>query len=420
MNILRIALVAVGLSSAACATTTPPAGTPGTVAAAWVELGPGGRALVRVITDGGSCPALDVDGRARPTQVRAAADAASFPVTVCEAPLPGQARSATVAGLPLALPTPAPRRIVVIGDTGCRMEAPSDFQACNDATAWPFAQVAERAAAWRPDLVIHLGDFHYRESACPAGNPGCADNPVGDTWASWRADFFTPAARLLRAAPWVVVRGNHEVCRRAGDGWFRFLEPRPRPTRCTDDTAPYVIPLGGAVLAVVDSSPASDSQAEAADVARYTAQFAALAAMRPAYTWLATHRPIWDVVDIGQPALATGNATLQAAIRNRLPSAVTLLLAGHVHLFEALSFAQSRPAALVVGNSGTSLDRAITQPLAGLDVDGDTISAATTLRRFGYVTMEAAGEDWTAEVHGVDGGVLTRCLLTRATVVCLP
>ena len=173
-------------------------------------------------------------GLTRPMQVRAGADGGSFPVTVCEAPLPAGARSAAVAGQALSPPVPSPRRILVIGDTGCRMEAPTDFQACNDPTAWPFAKVAARAAAWRPDLVIHVGDYHYRESACPEGNAGCAGNPVGNTWASWRADFFAPAAPLLRAAPWILIRGNHEVCSRAGEGWFTVHDVDGRVvTECT-------------------------------------------------------------------------------------------------------------------------------------------------------------------------------------------
>jgi hypothetical protein len=217
----RIALLAIGLLATACATTRP--ASEGTVAAAWVALGPGGGALVRVISEAGSCPALMVDGEARPLSVRAAADGGSFPVTVCEAPLPPGARAAAVGGQPVPLPTPSPRRILVIGDTGCRVKEPSDFQACNDPAAWPFARVAARAAAWRPELVIHVGDFHYRESPCPAGNAGCAGSPAGDTWPSWRADLFGPAAPLLRAAPWVMVRGNHELCSRAGEGWFRFI-----------------------------------------------------------------------------------------------------------------------------------------------------------------------------------------------------
>jgi hypothetical protein len=413
----RLALLAIALLATACATTRP--APEGSVAAAWIELGPGGAAQVRAITEAAQCPPLTVDGTASPMQIRAAADGGSFPVTVCEAPRPSGARAAAIAGQALALPTPSPRRILVIGDTGCRMKDSDEFQACNDPAAWPFARVAARAAAWRPDLVIHVGDYHYRESPCPSGNAGCANNPVGDTWPSWRADFFAPAAPLLRAAPWVVIRGNHEVCSRAGEGWFRFLDPRPRPGSCTDDTGPYIVPLGGPVLAVVDSSPASDDSAPPADVARYAAQLGQLAAMTPAYTWLVTHRPVWGV-DSWEGKLSFGNQTLQAAMRGGLPAAVTLLLAGHIHLFEGLAFELGRPPMLIVGIGGTALDAPITQPLVGMTLDGATVTTGKTLASFGYVTMEPVGSDWRARVHDVEGRVLTECAIARATLTCVP
>jgi hypothetical protein len=413
----RIALFAIWLLATACATTRPAPG--GSVAAAWVALGPGGGAQVRAITEDAACPSLTVDGTARPMQIRAGADGGNFAVTACEAPLPAGARAVEVAGQALAVPAPSPRRILVIGDTGCRMKSPDYFQACNDPAVWPFARVAARAASWRPDLVIHLGDYHYRETECPSGNTGCAGNPVGDTWPSWRTDFFAPAAPLLRAAPWVVIRGNHEQCDRAGEGWFRFLDPRPRPASCTDETGSYVVPTGGPVIAVVDSSPASDDSAPPADVARYAAQFDQLAALNPAYTWLATHRPVWGL-DSWQGKLSLGNQTLQAAMRGRLPASVALLLAGHVHLFEGLAFEPKRPPMLLVGNGGTALDDAITQSVVGTTLDGATLTTAKTLAAFGYVTMEPVGGNWRAIVHDVDGGVLTECSISPGTLTCAP
>jgi calcineurin-like phosphoesterase family protein len=413
-----VAFFTVAWLAAACSTVRPVSDSRA-VASAWVELVPGGSAEVRVIAEDTTCPSLIVDGGARPMQVRASSDGGKFPVTVCAAPLPAGARSAAVDGQALPLPNPSPRRILVIGDTGCRMKAPSDFQACNDPTAWPFAQVAARAAAWRPDLVIHLGDYHYRESPCPAGNAGCAGNPVGDAWPSWRADFFTPAAPLLRAAPWVVIRGNHESCSRAGQGWFRFLEPRPRPASCADNSDPYVVPLGGTVLAVLDSSAASDDSAPPADVARYAAQLDQLAAMTPAYTWLLTHRPVWGVVNFdGQTSL--GNLTLQAAGRGKIPAAVTLLLAGHVHLFEGLGFAAPRPPIMIVGNGGTALDDPITQRLPGMTIDGATVTAGKAFRGFGYVTLEPAAAGWRVTVHDADGRPVSECALAGKTLACAP
>jgi hypothetical protein len=125
--------------------------------------------------------------------------------------------------------------------------------------------VATAAASLRPDLVIHVGDYHYRETACPSGNRGCAGSPWGYGWDAWDADLFTPAQALLAAAPWIVVRGNHESCFRAGQGWWRFLDPRPLvPGRDCNDPGndhigdfsdPYAIPLApDAQFIVFDSS----------------------------------------------------------------------------------------------------------------------------------------------------------------------
>ena len=35
------------------------------------------------------------------------------------------------------------------------------------------------AAAQKPDLVIHVGDYYYRETPCPAGEAKCAGSPFG-------------------------------------------------------------------------------------------------------------------------------------------------------------------------------------------------------------------------------------------------
>ena len=154
----------------------------------------------------------------------------AFPVRVCEATLPAGTIRANIGDRILPIVRAAPRRIVVIGDTGWRMESPDAFQTCNDTAAWPFAQVAAAAAAAAPDLVIHVGDYHYRENACPAGNAGCAGSPWGYGWDAW-----------------------NESCDRAGQGWWRFLDPRPlTPARDCNDPAqdetgdysePYTVPI---------------------------------------------------------------------------------------------------------------------------------------------------------------------------------
>src|SRR5258705_6143216 len=104
----------------------------------------------------------------------------NFPIEICGARAPPAPPRLMVAGVLVPALPPMARRIVVIGDTGCRLEGRA-IQDCGNPTAWPFGTIAARAAAKRPDLVIHLGDYYYRVSACPAGRAGCAGSPHGDT-----------------------------------------------------------------------------------------------------------------------------------------------------------------------------------------------------------------------------------------------
>ena len=188
----------------ACATQAQAADT---IVSRWVQMGPGGAIEARIVTAAPTCPAVMIDGASVTMHERAAPDGA-FNVRLCSATISKAAKSASVGGQALPLSKAQPDRIVVIGDTGCRIKG-SAVQACNDPKQWPFPVIAREAAKLKPDLVIHVGDYLYRESACPAGDTGCAGTSSGDNWPTWNADFFTPAAPLLAAAPWVIVRGNH-------------------------------------------------------------------------------------------------------------------------------------------------------------------------------------------------------------------
>jgi hypothetical protein len=407
-----------------------PSSAGGAVLYQWVELGPSGRALARAIVAGEACPQITLDGQPRVMTLRAA-PAGDFTTTVCEARVE-DVRDATIAGERLPLPVAEPRRIVVIGDTGCRLKDSASggaFQACNDPAAWPFATIAGRAAAWAPDLVIHVGDYLYRESPCPAGNPGCAGSPFGGaTWAAWEADFFAPAAPLLRVAPWVFVRGNHETCDRAGAGWFRFLDPFPYTDVCQDYTPPYTVPLGDLQILMLDSSIVDDIEEKPEQVAAYREQLVqvgAMAALNPAArenAWLLMHHPLWafghaGVVD-GMEQLFRDNPNLQAAAAGTLPPATRLVLTGHIHLFEALDFAGARPSQLVAGTGGTALDPQITTPLAGLTIDRMAVAEGTALARFGYLTVERSAGGFAGMLRGVDGSPLVTCRLDGPRLRC--
>ncbi|QJQ06568.1 hypothetical protein EJG51_012770 [Undibacterium piscinae] len=199
-----------------------------TILATWVVLGEQGQAQARAITTATSCPELSQDGVTSRMQLRAApasiaqrktvssaadSKASLFEVSSCEADLHAGVKTASIAGQLLPLPKATLQKIIVIGDTGCRLQKGSNyFQECNDAAKWAFAQVAKTAASFQPDLVIHVGDYHYRENACSLGNPSCAGSPWGYGWdKAGGADFVAPAAPLLAVAPWVMVRATSEI-----------------------------------------------------------------------------------------------------------------------------------------------------------------------------------------------------------------
>lgn len=418
------------LNQAATPNASPvatPAGTRYAAAPAspvsWVELGPDGVQIARSITGDASCPQITLNGASQAMQTHAAPSESDFPVNVCEFAIPKGTTAVEIAGKPLHLLNGTPKRVAVIGDTGCRLATPDAYQDCDDPTLWPFASIARQIAHWHPDLIIHVGDYYYREDPCPAGDAGCAGSPTGDTWASWNADFFTPAASLLPAAPWVFVRGNHETCERGGGGWFRFLDPRTMPSNCQSYTEPYAVPVGDVQLLVFDSSAASDGSTPADQVAEYTKEFAALNKLAGPNAWFLSHRPVWGLVQFGKNrTLATGTLTLQAATGNQLPAGVQLSLAGHIHLAEVLSFppGSGRPPMFIAGNTGTELDAPMSVQIPGVDVGGVPVASGRSISAFGYLTLEPANGAWTATSRDTSGTPFWSCTVLSKTAACAP
>lgn len=406
----------VALALTACVHGSRPS-EPTTGGTAWVELGPSG-AIARLVTTGTSCPALQLDSGAVPMRERAE-PATKFPVRVCEAELPAGARSASIEGQALPLPVAHPRRVVVLGDTGCRLKL-ANVQACNDPEGWPFPTSAATAAALKPDLVIHVGDFIYRETPCPPGKAGCKGSPWGQDFTTWQADFFQPAAPLLRAAPWVFVRGNHEICARAGEGWFRFLDPRPRPARCEDSTEPWAVPAGDLRFLVLDTSGLTEDEegVSPSEVNLFRQRFARLGELASSKDWLLAHHPYRAVRD-QDGKLADVSLTLQQASGNALPPGVQLILSGHVHLFELLSFQDGRAPQIVAGGGGTKLTEAPEGALAGRALAGTSVQAAQVMATHGFLTFDARDDGtWQVALHAPQGAELLGCALSSGRLDC--
>jgi hypothetical protein len=383
---------------------------------AWVQAVSGGFEA-RIVTTASACPVLHTDKGDAAMTVRAAAND-KFPL-ICAAPIPHRAVSASIAGTAVPLPVANPQRILVLGDTGCRIKGAA-LQACNDPAKWPFPQVAAAAARLKPDLVIHVGDYLYRESPCPVGDAGCAGSPWGDNWVTWQADFYTPATPLLAAAPIVLARGNHEDCVRAGPGWQRLQGPGAAADACMVHQPLYTVALGGLTLAVLDDAVSNETDLDR-DTARIYAEELAGLAKTPAPVWFVHHRPTWAAITgpLGIPV--GGNLTLIEASRINsvhgaplIPGTVELMLSGHIHTFESINYTKGVPPQIVAGNGGDNLDITPTN-LRGaqfLGHTGVTVADGLSVGGFGFLLMTRAVDGWTIELYDSAGTKTRTCRFT--------
>jgi len=379
----------------------------------WVELGEDGAMLARVVVlSSRDCPSLSIDGASRGMEARSPAPRGFRPV--CEAMIPAGARLATVNGRALPLAKADPSRVAVFGDTGCRINR-NEVQDCNDPAHWPFLRLAGRVSSTQPDVVIHVGDFLYREIPCPEGRQAsCAGTPAGDNWETWNADFFTPAAPLLATTPWVFTRGNHESCDRSWRGWFYYLDPHPwRGEVCEPMQPPYRVALGSFRLIVFDSSAAGDSL----NNAQVAAFASALASLHEDHAWLASHHPFWGL-RTSDNVSQTAAPSLTKAWRKADPQGIDLIVSGHVHLFELLGFDHGLPPQVVAGDGGTNLAIPLNSSLRGMRLDYATIQAGVTERQFGFTLLTRDAKVWNVTLNNLEDRASVNCSIARHVVSC--
>jgi hypothetical protein len=234
----------------------------------------------------------------------------------------------------------------------------------------------------------------------------------------WQRDVLNPAAPLLAAAPWVAVRGNHELCGRGGLGWFRLMDPDPAMLDCPTTTKPYAVSLPGLDLLVFDSADADDDKADPAKVPGYKAQFHQLLGRARPHAWLLTHRPIWSLAQGAAPPGAQTNATERAAIIGEIPRALDMVVSGHVHDFATYDFGPGRPSQLVVGDSGDANDAISQVPRPGVELDGMKLVRGQALRDYGYLVMDRVPGGWRGTLHALDDSILAQCRFAGRSINC--
>ena len=436
------------------------------------SVAPAGLEARAVLPAGARCPTLDatVDGTLRhvpmvarrPASTTGAAFASLF---VCRAALPAGATRATVGAVsvPAALPGRI-TRVALLADTGCSVPPGKPAQDCASAAKWPLARVAASIARSHPDLVMHIGDYFYREGECseamaarcgtsPGQLPGAA---FDDSAYGWLADAILPMSPLFAAAPIVMTRGNHEACDRAGNGWYLFFDPWPDTAqRCAPDAAGSVptavsptwvrdFPLGNGRslhIAVVDSAYGNDP-AVSSWLPHQEPLYAAAEGLSPARpgreSWLITHRPIfgsmeWLSAKTHQLYWTWISADQTAAALPHL-APFSLILGSHIHAAEANQL-PGMPGQLVIGNSGTELTAFTTPfelpaygPLRNEDgtpmvtefaLPGNATSTWNA-SRFGWILAipGAQAGQWRFSQRSPNGVEFARCGLAHRTIAC--
>lgn len=323
---------------------------------------------------------------------------AAYSVTVCSAALADTAKQVSLtdsSGNPLTvypdnLPAtlPGPARLgyadgsgetisaVIMGDSGCRGKTGSFgsryYQDCSltDASSdkpysWPYKAFADQASTLEPDLVFHTGDYHYfwEDDSFWTGSDG------QDRFEYWLQEMLIPTQSLLRTAPWVFSRGNHERCTPAswfGDGWHTMFGPTN--ATCTNPVIPAwyidVAPGDGNTppyrFIMIDTSNTQLVGNGFTDAAQQSK------AAIDGSSWITHYPPLKLVYYSSAPHF--GDKYVLKAINDALSSACTdpscrpeATFTGHQHLYQQLELNDNNgdllTKVIIVGHSGTALDQ---------------------------------------------------------------
>ena len=174
--------------------------------------------------------------------------------------------------------------------------------------------------------------------------------------------------------------------------------------------------LGEFQLLMVDTSAAKDAAVDPKQVAKYTELLKPFAASSG---WLVEHHPIWG---LKHDASDQGDAPLTAVMQQSYEGAglanIGLVLAGHTHLFEILSYSGGRPPQIVAGDAGTSLASKIQKDLKGETVFGTQVESGTSRHEFGFTMLEHKKRRWNLALKDPSAKTLASCKIEGKAVHC--
>lgn len=373
---------------------------------AWIQYGENDKLIARAISKNEECPIITIDGKKTKMSFRVAQEDLSIKekVIVCEYDVTS-ATSVAIDSDKLKLPPKKVKRFVVIGDTGCEYSFFNENhrkQKCDEKN-WPFKTIANKIAQLNPDFVIHIGDYMYRDKYT---NPEDAIKNKQMQWSFFKDDFFDPAKNLLKSAPIIFIRGNHESCKYGGDGWFAFLEPR-KFSECLDYTESYNVHINDLQFAIFDSS-ASTSGAEynKVQLKKYSDDFAKLYNSLYSKHWLLIHQPVIPLKQLSEEEKFVEKLhalVVRDAFKDEYSKKLPVSIAGHYHVMAYLEREKNNFTQLVIGNGGTMIHQA-KKDKYNLVIDEDRVTVNV---RYGYTVFDRLENYlWKATSYDINGNIL--------------
>jgi hypothetical protein len=307
-----------------------------------------------------------------------------------------------------------------------------------DVDDWPLSDLMEKAVLQAPDVVVFLGGALYRQGPCPASSgvkcvgingggysSADADNQTGqafqaanssevanflpgrwgDNWFGWWADFLFPSRGLLKAAPWIIARGDIESsCDAGGHGYWLLLstDEYPDGTRagdfCPDNGTdePFAVAFEREQILVMNSATAgmvndlntsSDGKCPEVREARRSrgrlipkqnAFLTEEAVAQERENWktiqrlsashitnfLVSHRPVLGIYCNNSQLFTTGSALQEALGGNAsLLDSISGIFSGQRKALQVIEYANDTlPVQLTLGHGGTKVEETIVDP----------------------------------------------------------
>jgi hypothetical protein len=104
------------------------------------------------------------------------------------------------------------------------------------------------------------------------------------------------------------------------------------------------------------------------------------------------------------------------------PPNVEVVLSGHNHVFEVVSFSSGHPPQFITGNGGDWADEPfpVPFPMDKQPASGAVISQFLSTTRFGFMTMERDGAGWSMRAFDYEGRPLVSCTVAARQAPCSP